>query len=46
MIVGYYELWGNTVYYDGAVAHDIDANEEVDPLLLLVVGEFIGEELP
>jgi hypothetical protein len=42
--IGYYDLFGNTVEYDGDVATDLDANEEI-PVEALEMADYIGEEL-
>jgi hypothetical protein len=42
--IGYYELFGNTLEYDGDTVMDLDANEEL-PLEALDMAEYIGEEL-
>lgn len=42
--IGYYELFGNTIEYDGDIVIDLDANEEL-PLEALEIAEYIGEEL-
>lgn len=44
--IGYYEVFGNTVHYEGgATGDDLDSMEEIPVDVIEDMGEYIGEEL-